>query len=232
MKSRGGGTKGRRDEGTEGRRDEGAQSNPQSAIPNPQSSIVNRQSARGDVRKNVVLIGYRGCGKTTVGRLLADRLSVGFVDTDERIAAQAGTSIAEIFASEGEAGFRQRESRVIAEVAAPQPTDSSVAAVISVGGGAVLSDDNMDCLRRGGRVVWLTCSPEVLHERIVSDPSSPPSRPALTARGGLEEVRSVLGTREPYYRKWADLEVSTDHRSPEAVAADIVAWLHATSSNP
>ncbi len=164
---------------------------------------------------NVVLIGYRGCGKTTVGKLLAEELSIPFVDTDGLIAAAAGRSIAEIFACEGETGFRRRESAVLVAVAAKGP------AVIGVGGGAVLDDDAMTALKKRGRVIWLTCSCEVLHARIQGDPSSSSSRPALTPADGLSEVRSILAAREPLYRRWSDHTVSSEDRSPLEIAADI-----------
>ena len=98
-----------------------------------------------------MLIGYRGSGKTVVGRLLAERRGWTFVDTDALIEAQAGISIAEIFAAEGEAGFRAREERVIARVAADRRR------VLSVGGGAVLRQENVAQLREAlnhVRRVW------------------------------------------------------------------------------
>ena len=174
---------------------------------------------------NVVLIGYRGCGKTTVGRVLAQRLDADFFDTDRIIVQQAGLSIAQIFAAEGEAGFRLQETEVISDLSDHQLKQSSDV-VISVGGGAVMSDDNRRRLTRNATVVWLSCPPEVLYQRIVSDPSSGATRPALTDQDGMEEVRSPLALREPYYRSWADIEFPTDAALPDAIAADIVTYLH------
>ncbi|MFQ5414982.1 MAG: shikimate kinase [Phycisphaerae bacterium] len=170
-----------------------------------------------------MLIGYRGCGKTTVGRLLADRLSARFVDTDERVVAEAGRSIADIFATEGEAGFRRRESRVVAQLASSHPPDTDPPIVISLGGGAILDHANLTRLKAGARVVWLTCSPDVLHARITADAAGASSRPALTV-GGIDEVRTILAQREPLYRRFADLTISSQDRSPEDLVADIVAW--------
>ncbi len=99
--------------------------------------------------------------------------------------------------------------------------------MIGVGGGAVLSEENMRRLKAGGCIVWLTCSADVLHERIVADESSRTLRPALTGQSGLAEVRTVLSQREPLYRLWADVCFSTEHRTPETVAADVAAWLDA-----
>ena len=166
----------------------------------------------GDDPRNIVLIGYRGSGKTVVGRLLAERRGWTFVDTDALIEAQAGISIAEIFAAEGEAGFRAREERVIARVTADRRR------VFSVGGGAVLRQENVARLRAGGVVVWLTAPPEVLWERISRDARSRRIRPNLTDEGGLEEVRRLLAVRQEVYRGAADRMVSTQGRSPQEVA--------------
>jgi len=163
----------------------------------------------------VVLIGYRGSGKTAVGRLLAERLGWAFVDTDSIVETEAGLSIAEIFAARGEADFRRRESAIIARVAdAPHQ-------VISAGGGAVSDPANVAHLRRTGRIVWLTAPAEVLWERIRDDPGSRQTRPDLTETGGLDEVRRLLAAREPGYRQAADLSVSTQDRSPHQVAAAV-----------
>jgi shikimate kinase len=162
---------------------------------------------------NVVLIGYRGSGKTTVGPLLAERLGWTFVDTDDLIASDAGTSIADIFAAEGEAGFRKREARAIARAGQGKQQ------VIAVGGGAVTDADNAEQLRSAGTVVWLTAPPEVLWERIKQDEQTASARPDLTTVGGLEEVRTVLAEREAAYEAAADVRIDTAERSPDDVAA-------------
>ncbi len=167
---------------------------------------------------NVVLIGYRGCGKTTVGRILANRRDAGFIDTDELIAHQAGQSIAEIFASEGEASFRKREE------AAVQLATQAGGKVISVGGGAVESTLNLATLRAYGTVIWLQAAADCLWQRISKDMASADQRPDL-AQGGLEEVCAVLKRRTPLYAKLAHLALATDGRPPNAIAEDIEAWL-------
>jgi shikimate kinase len=167
------------------------------------------------------LIGYRGSGKTTVGEVLAVRLRRPFVDADVVLEADAGMSIRDIFASEGEPGFRDRETATLRKlIAGPE-------AVIATGGGIILRPENRELLR-SGFVVWLTAEPELLWHRIQIDTTTGDRRPNLTATGGLDEVRAVLAAREPLYRETAHLTVDAS-RSPELVATDILpaweAWL-------
>jgi len=137
--------------------------------------------------RNVILIGYRGCGKTCVGRELAARLHWPFVDTDEQVEATAGRSIREIFEQDGEVAFRQLEPRAIADV-----TRAS-GQVIAVGGGALLSAANRAALRQAGVCVWLTAPATELRRRLRADPRTGATRPALTARGGLAAGRPAQG---------------------------------------
>jgi len=152
-------------------------------------------------KPNLVLIGYRGSGKTSVGREVARRLGYRFVDTDDLIVIDAGMTIARIFEQEGEAGFRDREADAVRQVT------TCDRAVISLGGGAILRDENVAWLRGAGRVIWLSAPAEVLWSRITIDTESAERRPPLTARGGLDEVKKVLADRQPRYRKAADATV-------------------------
>ncbi|MFQ5489563.1 MAG: shikimate kinase [Phycisphaerae bacterium] len=161
--------------------------------------------------KNIVLIGYRGCGKSTVGQRLAQRLGRPFVDTDELIEQEAGMSIADIFAAEGQVGFRGREVAVIERIA------RQTGQVIAVGGGAVTDPRNAQRLKAGGTLIWLTAPADVLWQRIERDSATYASRPDLTATGGLAEVRQVLADREPIYRALADLVLDTQGQSIEQI---------------
>ncbi|MCK4661042.1 MAG: shikimate kinase [Phycisphaerae bacterium] len=165
---------------------------------------------------NVVLIGYRGSGKTTVGRLVADRLGYEFVDTDVLVAERAGKTIAAIFAEDGEAVFRSLEAEVIAEASARSRI------VLSAGGGAILRDDNVRRLRECGTVFWLTADARVLWSRIQGDVTSAANRPALTSRVDLDEVRHVLGIRYARYEKCAHQRIDTTSLTPVQVAEAIV----------
>ena len=165
--------------------------------------------------KNVVLIGYRGAGKSAVGRLLADQMRWTFVDTDALIESEAGRSIAQIFAALGEPAFRKHERDVIARVTQRQHQ------VIAVGGGAILDRRNIDRLRADGWVIWLTAPPEVLWNRIQSDTATPRSRPNLTETGGLDEVRQVLTARQSAYDDAAHQSFPTEHQTPQQAAQAI-----------
>ncbi len=167
----------------------------------------------------VALIGLRGCGKSTVGRKLAELIGGDCVDTDDFIVQQAGKSISAIFHEEGEAGFRQREREAIAHVSANPP------AVISVGGGAVLDEENVRVLKKAAVLVWLTAPAEVLWRRIASDQATADSRPPLTDRGAREELEHLLLERGPLYEQAADIVIDTQQSTPLEVARAIAATL-------
>lgn len=154
------------------------------------------------------LIGYRGSGKTTVGRQLAARYGCAFRDTDELITAAAGKTIAQIFAEAGEPGFREMESSALKAACA------CGRAVVATGGGIVLRAENRTLLKASGCVVYLQCSAEELFRRIQQDGSSAANRPGLTTLGGsLDEVRHVLAAREPLYREVADHVLAVEGRT-------------------
>jgi shikimate kinase len=166
---------------------------------------------------NLILIGYRGTGKTTVGRLLAARLGRPFADADDLVEATAGASIADIFAAEGEPGFRDREAAALASLCARAD------GVIATGGGAVLRESTRKMLRHSGFVVWLTATPETVAARLAADATTRSRRPNLTAAGGSDEIRHLLAARAPLYRETADVAVETDTLSPEQIADTILA---------
>ncbi|WP_298667618.1 shikimate kinase [uncultured Methanofollis sp.] len=161
----------------------------------------------------VVLIGYRGTGKTTVGKMIARRLSLPFLDTDALIEERAGMPVPAIFASAGEATFRSLEREVIAGLA-------DFRGVIATGGGAVLDPENVRVLRKGGTVVLLEASAgEVITRTAGSD------RPPLTGLPPEDEVRALLHRRRPFYLAAADICVRTGGRRPDMVADDVVSRL-------
>lgn len=163
----------------------------------------------------VTLIGARGCGKSSVGRLLANRLGWDFADADAELETRAGKSIQQIFADDGETAFRDLESRTLADLLQGERL------VLAAGGGAVLRESTRERIASAGLAVWLTASPEILHARIRSDNTTAERRPDLTDRGGLEEVRTLLDQRERIYRDTADVIVDTEHKPVEQIAAEI-----------
>jgi shikimate kinase len=165
---------------------------------------------------NITVIGYRGTGKSTVARLVANRLGWTWIDADAYLEKLAGLTIHEIFAREGEAGFRAREAAVIAELTARHQL------VIATGGGAVLRAENRQAIRACGFTVWLVASPAIIAQRIAADPTSASRRPALTGSDPLTEIRQLLDQREPLYRRCADLVVDTERQSPDQIAQLIV----------
>jgi shikimate kinase len=174
---------------------------------------------------NLVLIGYRGTGKSQVARLLATRLGWPCIDADDRIEQLAGKSIARIFAEDGEPAFRQLEAQVVAELAALDRT------VLALGGGAVMLPGNRDAIARRAHVVWLKASPETIWRRLQADLSSDQRRPNLTPEGGITEIIATLDARQPVYRACAQLEVDTEQKSSAEVADAILAELPLTSSS-
>lgn len=164
---------------------------------------------------NIILIGFRGSGKSCVGRELAARLRLSFVDTDKEVERLAGKTIAEIFESEGEARFREFEKQAMLEACRRQRQ------VIAVGGGAVENGELAAAMKRAGVVVLLTAPAEVLHERIERDEKTPMSRPALTGSTGLTEVKKLLTRRHKAYHSTADLTIDTTTLTPAELAQEL-----------
>ena len=152
-----------------------------------------------------------GTGKSSVGRLVADQLRFGFVDTDELIEAHASKSIREIFAQEGEAAFRERERKIVAKLSALKNT------VIATGGGLAANEENLTSLKSHALVVCLWASPETIYEHVRGQAH----RPLLKDPDPLGKIRSLLAAREPFYRQ-ADVLVNTERRSMREVAQQIV----------
>jgi shikimate kinase len=162
------------------------------------------------------LIGYRGTGKSTVARLLAERLRWTWLDADAMLEARFGRSIRQIFQQDGEPAFRLMEAAVLEDLCRLRRH------VVATGGGVVLHGHNRDRLRAAGRVVWLTADADTIWTRLKADAATAERRPALTV-GGLAEVKELLRVREPLYRACADWTVDTVGRTPTQVADLILA---------
>lgn len=168
---------------------------------------------------NLILIGYRATGKTTLARRLAGRLGWSLIDADVEIERRAGKSIARIFAEGGEPAFRQIEAEVIADLCRQDRL------VLAAGGGAPLRPENRQALRQCGRVVWLTASPATILARMSADATTVARRPSLTGRDPLDEILQLLDRREPIYRESAHLVVDTEGKTPEQLTDEILAGI-------
>jgi shikimate kinase len=164
---------------------------------------------------NIILIGYRGCGKTSTGWELAKLLDRPFFDTDRMVFAKTGRTVREIVEAGGWQSFREAEKAVIAELSGLD------GAILSLGGGSVLDPDNVSALKGKGRFVWLHADARVLASRMNRDPGGEGQRPSLTGGGTLAEIEQVLAERSPVYRSIADVVVDAEEDDPAGIAAEI-----------
>lgn len=167
---------------------------------------------------NIILIGFSFTGKSRVGREVARRLNRPFIDTDYEIVARSGKSILDIFAEEGEEGFRRRERKVLEEACSTED------AVISVGGGAVLSGENRQLMMRRGVVVCLEAKPHTILKRLQAQAersANPVARPLLSGRDPLSRIQSLKEYRQPFYAM-ADWAIHTDHLTIQEAAEQVI----------
>jgi len=165
---------------------------------------------------NIVLIGYRGTGKSSVGKLLAERSGRALVSTDAEVVRRAGQSIPEIVKQQGWDHFRDLESEVCRDLAGKDQL------IIDAGGGAILRQDNVDRLKARGILFWLTAGVPTISRRIGGDTQ----RPSLTgAKSFIEEIEEVLRERTPKYKAAADHRIATDGKTVVEIADAIQALL-------
>ena len=165
---------------------------------------------------NVVLIGYRGTGKSTIGKILAERLGRELISTDAEVVRQAQRSIPDIVQEKGWEYFRGLESDVCQELSGRDNL------VIDTGGGAILRPENVASLKKSGVLFWLTATVPVIAKRVGGDTQ----RPSLTGtKSFVEEISDVLREREPKYAAAADHVIPTDAHSPDEVAERVLATL-------
>jgi shikimate kinase len=173
------------------------------------------------VAMNIVLIGYRCSGKTSVGKLVAGELGREFVDLDAVLEHRAGISIQSLVADRGWGCFRKLEHDLVAEVCHKDGL------VIAPGGGAVIQQENVSLLKKNGFVVWLKGDAPVLRARMLKEESAGKVRPSLAGSDSLAEIDEVLALRTPLYHQAADLVVDTTDLSAEEVARVIMGKLPA-----
>ncbi|HEU18918.1 MAG TPA: shikimate kinase [Deltaproteobacteria bacterium] len=177
--------------------------------------------------KNIILVGYRCTGKTSVGRKLSNVLNRPFIDTDNLVTEKAGLSIREIVNQGGWKLFRKKEKEV-----AHQASTSS-GQIIATGGGILDDDENRRLLQRNGLFIWLTASSETILARMQTDEQTNDQRPALCDADQEHEIAIMLAQREPAYRQAADLIIDTSDKSIDDVVDDIIGFVspHNTDEN-
>ena len=161
---------------------------------------------------NVYLVGMMGAGKTTIGRLLARRLRMRFIDSDQEIERRCGVKVPLIFEIEGEPGFRARESQVLGELTALEGI------VLATGGGVVLAPANRERLAAAGTVIYLRAKPEDLYERVRNDRN----RPLLATPDPLARLRELYVERDPLYQEVADIVIDTGRQTVSALARTVI----------
>lgn len=164
---------------------------------------------------NIFLVGPMGAGKSTIGRQLAKKLRRRFWDSDREIEDRTGVSISWIFEMEGEAGFRDREQKMIDELSGQENV------VVATGGGAVLVETNRQILADRGTVVYLAAKPEQLYRRMARDKS----RPLLQTGDKRQQIKQLMAQRDPLYREIADIIVATGEQSVQRTVNEVIRQL-------
>jgi shikimate kinase len=175
--------------------------------------MTNPKSAK---KFNIVLIGYRAVGKTTVGAQVAHRLGRPLIDFDAILEQEAGESIPNLVSREGWPEFRRREKAVVQRYA------SQEGLVLATGGGVILDQENTARLKATGKLIWLKASSATIKARLSCDAQQTATRPGLTAKGTLGEIDEVLASREPLYQEAATVSLAVDTESAAEVAQRIV----------
>jgi shikimate kinase len=168
---------------------------------------------------NLVLIGYRGTGKTSVAARLAEVLHRPFVDLDQVLVREAGQSVADIVAQGGWTEFRRLEKALVARYREARGL------VLATGGGVVLDPNNVAALQKNGIIIWLTADPAVIQARLAQDQPRDANRPSLTGGDTIREVAAVAAERAPLYQAAAQISIDTTHRSVSQVVKLVLAAL-------
>ncbi|WP_343209739.1 shikimate kinase [Anaerolentibacter hominis] len=162
---------------------------------------------------NIFIIGFMGSGKSTIAKILSERTKMEYVETDAMIVGQEGKSIADIFETDGEDYFRDVETGILKQLEGQ--LDGKI---VSCGGGIVLRKQNVESMKRNGRIVLLTAEPDSILERVRSSRE----RPILNDHMNVPYIRGLMEKREPYYRAAADFVVRTDGKSKEEIVREIL----------
>ncbi len=164
--------------------------------------------------RNIILVGFMGSGKSSIGRLLHQSLGYQLIDTDRAIEEQTGKTITDIFSQEGETTFRDLETNLLKELTSAKTSKH----IISTGGGMVCRPENRALLRQLGFVVWLKCSTEEIYNRT----SKNSDRPLLQCKDPMQAIKELFKKRSPFYEQTAHLEVNTTGLSLDEVSCGIL----------
>ena len=162
--------------------------------------------------KNIFLIGFMGCGKSTMAKLLSEETGYKLVEMDETIEAEVGMSINEIFEKYGETHFRDLESQLVERIA------KTGGAVVSCGGGAVLREQNRECMRKNGKIIYLSATPETIYEHVKYSTN----RPLLNGNMNVEYIAQLMEKRLPIYEDAADEIIVVDGKEKHQIVEEIV----------
>ncbi|MBD3350568.1 MAG: AAA family ATPase [Candidatus Lokiarchaeota archaeon] len=166
------------------------------------------------MKTNIVLIGFMGTGKTSVGKILSDKLNKRLVEMDDVIVEKAGKTIPEIFDEDGEIVFREIEMQVCKELG--QAKDS----IISAGGGIILNKLNVDYLQKSGFIILLQATAQDIFNRISIEGKE--KRPLLNKPNPMKEIKDLLSFRSPFYERAAEIKINTHKKVPEQIADEII----------
>ena len=162
--------------------------------------------------KNLFLIGFMGCGKSTMARILSEKTGAELIEMDETIEKEAGMSIREMFEIYGEPYFRDLESQLIEQIT------KQGGAVVSCGGGAILREENVLKMKENGTIVYFSATPETIYERVRHSTN----RPLLNGNMNVEYITELMGKRLPLYEKAADRTISVDGKNKLEVVEELM----------
>ena len=166
-----------------------------------------------ETNKNLFLIGFMGCGKSTMARLLSKETGADLIEMDETIEAEAGMSIREIFEQYGETHFRDLESELVVRIR------EAGGAVVSCGGGAILRSENVENMKKNGTIVYLSATPETIYARVKNSTH----RPLLNGNMNVEYIAELMGKRLPLYEAAADIVIAVDGKEKNQVVEELLA---------
>ena len=187
------------------------------------ADLIEARQAKERPGVRVALVGLRGAGKSTVGKLLAKRLGVPFVELDRKVEERAGLSLAQLFEIHGEAAYRRYEQEVLRDVLATHPKF-----VLETGGGLPMHSEAWELLRAGAKTVWLKTKPQTYLARVLGQGDK---RPMAERPKALSELKALLTAREPAYKQ-SELHVDTSNETAAQVAERISNWLSTGTSAP